>query len=88
MVTVLFGVIVCTTLNMDQRKRKRELCEKIRKELLDNYGKGYKPIFNQLAVSVTEVANVIKFKVYGTVAHLPERCRKRKIEDDCQRDTS
>ena len=78
---MLFGVIVCTTLNMDQRKQKRELCEEIRNKLIDNYGKGYKPIFNQLDVSVTAVANVIKkFNVYGTVANLPERGCKRKID--------
>uniref|UniRef100_A0A3P8U4K9 Immunoglobulin like and fibronectin type III domain containing 1, tandem duplicate 2 n=1 Tax=Amphiprion percula TaxID=161767 RepID=A0A3P8U4K9_AMPPE len=33
--TVLFGDMVCTTLNMDQRKPRRELSQEIRKKIID-----------------------------------------------------
>lgn len=80
---MLFGIIVCTTLNMDQRKQRRELSEEIRKKIIDKHGKGkgYKTISKQLDVPVTTVANIIKkFKVHGTVANLPGHGRKRKID--------
>ena len=69
--------MVCTTLNMDHRKLRRELSQEIRKKIIDKHvkGKGYKTISKQLDVPVTTVANIIqKFKVYG-----------RKIDDKLKR---
>src|SRR4029434_10952743 len=71
-VTVLFDIMVCTTLNMDHRKLRRELSQVIRKKIIDKHvkGKGYKTISKQLDVPVTTVAHIIqKFKVRGTVAN-------------------
>lgn len=85
---MLFGEKVCTTLNMDNRKRRRELSQDIRKKIIDKHlkGKGYKTISKQLEVPVTTVAHIIqKFKTHGTVANLPGRGRKRKIDDKLKR---
>uniref|UniRef100_H2MNT5 Tc1-like transposase DDE domain-containing protein n=1 Tax=Oryzias latipes TaxID=8090 RepID=H2MNT5_ORYLA len=71
---------------MDNRNRRREL--DIRNKIIDNHrkGKGYKTISKQLEVPVTTVAHIIqKFKTHGTVANLPGRGRKRKIEDKLRR---
>lgn len=44
-------------------------------------GKGYKTISKQLEVPVTTVANIIrKVKDHGSVANLPGRGRKKKID--------
>ncbi|KAL0151707.1 hypothetical protein M9458_053006, partial [Cirrhinus mrigala] len=82
--------MVCTTLNMDQRKRRKELSQEIRKKIIDNHvkGKGYKTISKQLDVPVTTVAHIIqkfKFKIRGTVANLPGHGRRRKIDDKSKR---
>uniref|UniRef100_A0A3B3HVE6 Paired domain-containing protein n=1 Tax=Oryzias latipes TaxID=8090 RepID=A0A3B3HVE6_ORYLA len=46
----------------------------------------YKTISKQLEVPVTTVAHIIqRFKTHGTVANLPERGRKRKIDDKLRR---
>ena len=85
---MLFGIMVCTTLNMDHRKLRRELSQEIRKNIIDLHvkGKGYKTISKQLDVPVTTAAHIIqKFKVHGTVAYLPGRGRKRKIDDILKR---
>ena len=85
---MLFGIMVCTTLNMDHRKLRRELSQEIRKKIIDLHvkGKGYKTISKQLDVPVTTVAHIIqKVKVHGTVANLPGRGRKRKIDDKLKR---
>ncbi len=37
---MLFGIIVCTTLYMDQRKQRRELSEEVRKKIIDKHSKG------------------------------------------------
>src|SRR4029434_5360127 len=87
-VTVLFDIMVCTTLNLDHRTLRRELFEEIRKKIIDKHvkGKGYKTISKQLYIPVTTVAHIIqKFKVNGTVANLPGRGRKRKIDDKLKR---
>ncbi|KAG2465172.1 TCB1 transposase, partial [Polypterus senegalus] len=73
---------------MDQRKRRKELSQEIRKKILDKHvkGKGYKTISKQLDVPVTTVAHIIqKFKIHGTVANLPGRGRRRKIDDKSKR---
>ena len=88
MVTVLFGIMVCTTLNMDHRKLRRELSQEIRNKMIDKHvkGKGYKTISKQLDVPVTTAAQIIqKFKVHRTVANLPGRGCRRKTDDKLKR---
>ncbi|KAI4892527.1 hypothetical protein NFI96_005759 [Prochilodus magdalenae] len=73
---------------MDQRKQRKELSQDIRKKIIDKHvkGKGYKTICKQLDVPVTTVAYIIqKFKIHGTVANLPGRGRRRKIDDESKR---
>ena len=73
---------------MDNRERRRELSQDIRKKIIDKHlkGAGYKTISKQLEVPVTTVAHIIqKFKTHGTVANLPGRGRKRKIDDRLKR---
>uniref|UniRef100_A0A669ERY6 Uncharacterized protein n=1 Tax=Oreochromis niloticus TaxID=8128 RepID=A0A669ERY6_ORENI len=85
---VLFGDMVSTTLNMDQRKQRKELYQEIRKKIIDKHvkAKGYKTISKQLDVPVTTVAHVIqKFKIHGTVANLPGCGHRRKIDDRSKR---
>lgn len=79
---MLFGDMVCTTLNMEQRKPRRELSQEIRKKIIDKHvkGKGYKTISKQLDVPVTTAAHIIqKFNIHRTGANLPGRGRKRRI---------
>ena len=81
---MLFGDMVCTTLNMDQRKPRRELAQEIREKIIDKHvkGKGYKTISKQFEVPVTTVAHFIqKCKIHKTVANLPGRGCRRKIDD-------
>ena len=85
---MVFGIRMCTTLNMDHRKLRTELFQEIRKKIIDKHvkGKGYKTISKQLDIPVTTVAHIIqKFKVQGTVANLPGRGCKRKIDDKLKR---
>ena len=87
---MLFGIMVCTTLNMYHRKLRRGLPQEIRKKIIDKHvkGKGYKTISKQLDVPVTTVAHIIqKFKVHGTVANRPGHGRKRIIYDKIKRRT-
>src|SRR4029434_157848 len=87
-VTVVFGIMVCTTLNMDHRKLRTKLSQEIRKKIIDKHvnGKGYNTISKQLDIPVTTVAHIIqKIKVQGTVANLPGRGCKRKIDDKLRR---
>ena len=66
---------------MDHRKLRTELSQEIRKKIIDKHVKGYKTISKQLDIPVTTVAHIIqKFKVQGTVANLPGRGCKRKID--------
>ena len=57
---MLFGDMVCTTLNMDHRKRRRGLSQEIRKKMIDKHvkGKGNGPI----ALSVSIALAVLRFK--------------------------
>lgn len=85
---MLFGDMAFTTLNMDQRKQRKELSQEIRKKIIDKHvkGKGYKTISKQLDVPVTRVAHIIqKFKIHGTVANLLGRGRRRKIDEKSKR---
>ncbi|KAG2469162.1 TCB1 transposase, partial [Polypterus senegalus] len=73
---------------MDQRKRRKEVSQEIRKKIIDKHvkGKGYKTISKQLDVPVTTVAHIIqKFKIHGTVANLPGRGRRRRIDKSKRR---
>uniref|UniRef100_A0A8C7X392 Transposase n=1 Tax=Oryzias sinensis TaxID=183150 RepID=A0A8C7X392_9TELE len=73
---------------MDNRKRRRELSQDIGNKIIDKHrkDKGYKTISKQLEVPVTTVAHIIqRFKKHGTVANLPGRGRKRKIDDKLRR---
>lgn len=68
--TVLCGIMVCTTLNMDHRKLRRimRVVSEIRKEIIDKHvkGKDCKTISKQLHVPVTIVVHIIqKFKVHS-----------------------
>ena len=56
--------MVCTTLNMDHRKLRRELSQEIRKNIIDKHvkGKGYKTISKQLDIPVTTVAHTVLFR--------------------------
>src|SRR4029434_7859652 len=86
--TVVFGIMMCTTLNMDHRKLRTGLFQEIRKNILDNHvkDKSYKTMSKQLDIPVTTVAHIIqKFKVQRTVANLLVRGRKRKIDDKLKR---
>ncbi|KAJ0066412.1 hypothetical protein NL108_013045, partial [Boleophthalmus pectinirostris] len=87
-VIVLFGDMMDTTLNMEQRKRRRELCQETRKKIIDKQvkDKDNKTISKQLDVPVITVTHVLqKFEVHRTEANLPGRGRKRKIDDRMKR---
>ncbi|KAF7663468.1 hypothetical protein LDENG_00210590 [Lucifuga dentata] len=76
------------TLSTEKRKKGRELSEKVRQKIIAKHGQsqGYKFISRHLDVAVSTVCNVIKkFKAHGTVANLPGRERKRKVDQRLQR---
>lgn len=78
---MVFGEMICTTLNKDHKKR-RELSWEIRKKIQHVNGKGCHTISKQTDVPTISIAHIIqKFKVPGTVANLPACDRKRKIID-------
>ncbi|KAI4892854.1 hypothetical protein NFI96_022929 [Prochilodus magdalenae] len=73
---------------MEQRKQRKESSQDIRKRIIDKHvkGKGYKTISKQLDVPVTTGTYTIQeFKIHGTVAHLPGRGRRKKIDDKSKR---
>ena len=81
-------VSVCTILSMEKRKKSKELSEDLRTKIVEKHGQsqGYKSISRDLDVPVSTVRNVIKkFTAHGTVANLPGRGRKRKIDERLQR---
>lgn len=81
-------VSVCATLSMDNRKRRRELSEDLRTKIVEKYqqSQGYKSISRDLDVPLSTVRNIIKkFATHGTVANLPGRGRKRKVDERLQR---
>ncbi|KAG2456820.1 TC1A transposase, partial [Polypterus senegalus] len=66
----------------------RELSEDLRTKIVEKYqpSQGYKSISRELHVPLSIVCNIIKkFTIHGTVANLPERGRKRKIDKTLQR---
>ena len=61
----------------------RELSEDVRHKIVAKHGQchGYKSISEDLDVPVSTIRNVIrKFKAHGTVANLPGRGHKRKLD--------
>ena len=68
-----------------ERKKKKtgELSEEDRHKIVSKHGQsqGYKSISRDLDVPMSTVRNVIrKFKAHGTVANLPVRGRKSKLD--------
>ena len=79
--------VVCTILSMEKRKMSKELSEDLRTKILEKHGQsqGYKSISRDVDLSVSTVRYVIKkFTAHGTVANLPGRGRKRKIDERLQ----
>ncbi|KAG2458804.1 TCB1 transposase, partial [Polypterus senegalus] len=73
---------------MENRKKSRELSEDLRTKIVEKYqqSQGYKSIFRDLHVPLSTVRNIIKkFTAHGTVANLPGRGWKRKINKRLQR---
>uniref|UniRef100_A0A803K611 Transposase Tc1-like domain-containing protein n=1 Tax=Xenopus tropicalis TaxID=8364 RepID=A0A803K611_XENTR len=73
---------------MDNRKRRRELSEDLRSKIVEKYqqSQGYKSISRDLDLPLSTVRNIIKkFATHGTVANIPGRGRKRKIDERLQR---
>ena len=79
----MFCVNVCTAMSVEKRKKTRELFEEVRHKIVAKHGQsqGYKSISRDLEVLVSTVRDVIrKFKAHGTVANLPGRGIKRKLD--------
>ncbi len=67
---------------------KKELSVDLREKIVEKHGQsqGYKSISRDLNVPVSTVRNIIKrFTAHGTVANLPGRGRKSKINEKLQR---
>lgn len=83
-VTLVFGIIVCTTLNKDQRMERRDFSEEIRKKKKTDQhvkSKAYRASSSkQLPAPVITVAIIFrKFKAHESIANLPECGQTRKI---------
>ena len=79
---------LCTAMSMEKRKKTRELSEEVRHKIIAEHGQsqGSKSISRDLDVPVSTVHNVIrKFKAHDTVANLPGRGHKRKLDRRLQR---
>ena len=75
-------------MSMERRNKTRELSEEVRHKIVAKHGQsqGYKSISRDLDVPVSIIRNVIRnFKAHGTVANLPGRGRKRKLDQRLQR---
>ena len=78
---------MCTILSMEKRKKSKELSEDFITKTVEKRGQSqdYKSISRDLDVPVSTMRNVIKtFTAHGTVANLPGRGRKRKIDERLQ----
>ena len=74
-------------MSMEKRKKTRALSEEVRHKIVAKPGQsqGYKFISRDFDVPVSTVSNVIrKFRAHGTVANLPGRGRKRKLDQRLQ----
>ncbi len=73
---------------MEKRVEKcKELSVDLREKIVEKHGQsqGYKSISRDLNVPVSTVRNIIKrFTAHGTVAYLPGRGRKSKINEKLQ----
>ena len=75
-------------MSMEKRKKTRELYEDVRHKIVAKHGQsqGCKSISRDLDAPVSIIRNVVrKFKAHGTVANLPGRGRKRKLDRRLQR---
>ncbi len=75
-------------LSMEKRKKCKELSVDLREKIVEKHGQsqGYKSISRDLNVPVSTVRNIIKrFTAHATVANLPGRGRKSKINEKLQR---
>ncbi len=80
--------VLCVTLSMEKRKKCKELSVDLREKIVEKQGQsqGYKSISRDLNVPVSTVRNIIKrFTAHGTVANLPGRGWKSKINEKLQR---
>ena len=81
----------CVHHNEHGERKKRELSEEVRHKIVTKHGQsqGYKPISRDLDVPLSTVRNIHnvirKFKAHDTVANLPGRSRKRKLDWRLQR---
>ena len=71
---MVFGIMMCTTLNMDHRKLRTGLFQEIRKKIIDKHvkGKGYKTISKQLDIPVTTVAHTVLFRSLRSMGLWPQ----------------
>ncbi|KAL0166161.1 hypothetical protein M9458_038005, partial [Cirrhinus mrigala] len=72
---------------MEKRNKCKELSVDLRETIVEKHGQsqGYKSISKDLNVPVSTVRNIIKrFTAHGTVANLPGRGRKSKINEKLQ----
>ncbi len=79
--------VLCVTLSMEKRKKCKELSVDLREKIVEKHGQsqGYKSISRDLNVPVSTVRNIIKrFTAHATVANLPGRGRKSKINEKLQ----
>ncbi len=75
---------MCVTMSVEKRKKCNELSVDLRERIWEKHGQsqGYKSISRDLNVPVSTVCNIIKrFTAHGTVANLPGRERKSKINE-------
>ena len=80
-------VCVYHTEHGEKKEEQRIVYEDLRTKIVEKHGQsqGYKSISRDLDVPVSTVHNVIKkFTAHGTVANLPGRGRKRKIDERLQ----
>ncbi len=73
---------------MEKRKKCKELSVDLREKIVERHGQsqGYKSISRDLNVPESTVHNIIKrFTAHDTVANLPGRGRKSKINEKLQR---
>ncbi len=80
--------VLCVTLSMEKRKKCKKLSVDLREKIVEKHGQSqdYKTISRDLNVPVSTVCNIInRFTAHGTVANLPERGLKSKINEKLQR---
>ncbi len=79
--------MLCVTLSMQKRKKCKELSVDLRENIVEKHAQsqGYKSISRDLNVPESTVRNIIKrISAHGTVANLPGRGQKSKINEKLQ----